>query len=65
MSQMANYERIMELERICDEAYQVIGSIAGEFHIMESPDVQRVLDNLSEKKLVHKDILPWPKSSLT
>lgn len=50
--------------RICDELYQVIGSLASTFGVFEHPEVQRALDNASAGKLVHKDLLPWPKSPL-
>lgn len=57
--------RIAELEQICDESYQVLGAIAGEFNVFDHPDVTLALDNLSKKKLIHRGLLPWPKKSLT
>jgi hypothetical protein len=44
--------RIEELETICAEAYQVIGAFSDFL-----PDA-KLLDNLSQQKLVHKDVLP-------
>jgi exonuclease VII small subunit len=49
---------------VCAELYQVIGSLAEEFGVFDHPDVQRALDNASAHKLVHRDLLPWPKQPL-
>lgn len=45
--------RIEELERLCAEAYQVIGCFSDYL-----PDA-KILDNLSQAKLVHDDVLPF------
>jgi len=49
---------------VCAELYQVIAAMAGEFGVLDHPDVQRALDNASQAALVHKDLLPWPKQEL-
>jgi hypothetical protein len=54
--------RIAELEQVCAELYQVIGSLADHAGCFDHPDVQRALDNASKARLVHRDLLPWPKS---
>lgn len=53
-----------EIHGVCAELYQIIGSLASEFNVFDHSEVQRALDNASEGKLVHKDLLPWPKSTL-
>jgi len=57
---MSHTGRIQELERICAEAYQVIGILADEAGRFNDPAVTKVLDNLSEQALVHDDVLPFP-----
>lgn len=49
--------RIADLERICAETYQVVGILA---RSIESDHVNKALDNLSQQKLVHEDVLPFP-----
>ncbi|EDL8063756.1 hypothetical protein CTA21_16525 [Salmonella enterica] len=52
--------RIDELETICAEAYQVVGALACAAGVFESSDgVEKILDNLSEARLVHDDVLPF------
>jgi len=46
-------DRIEELETICAEAYQVVGLFSDFL-----PDA-KLLDNLSQQKLVHTDVLPF------
>lgn len=53
-----------EAATVCAELYQVIGCLAGELGVFVHPDVQRALDNANEHKLVHRDLLPWPKQPL-
>jgi hypothetical protein len=57
--------RIVELERICAELYQVVGSLADHVDCFDHPDVQRALDNASKTRLVHRDLLPWPRRRLS
>ena len=53
-----------ELERICGELYQIIGSLAYYAGVFDHPDVQSALDNASRGKLVHRNLLPWPRKPL-
>jgi hypothetical protein len=59
---MSQSNRIAELEQVCAELYQVIGSLADHAGCFDHPDVQRALDNASKARLVHRDLIPWPKS---
>ena len=53
-------ERILELEDLCGEAYQVVGALACEAQMFEtSEQVSHMLDNLSECKMIHDDVLPF------
>jgi hypothetical protein len=49
-----------ELERICAEAYQVVGSLLSDLGKFDTPEAGKILDNLSQCRLVHDDVLPWP-----
>lgn len=52
--------RIEELETICAEAYQMVGALADKAGVFEtSTAVEQMLDNLSEARLTHKEILPF------
>lgn len=52
--------RINELEEICAESYQVVGCLAYYADVLpESLAVCKALDNLSDMKLTHKDVLPF------
>ncbi|ENQ1546043.1 hypothetical protein ACEOHC_003854 [Salmonella enterica] len=51
--------RIDELETLCAEAYQVVGSLACMADVFETEGVEKILDNLSEARLVHDDVLPF------
>jgi hypothetical protein len=52
---------IDELKTICAETYQVVGSLASDLGIFGSSEqLAKVLDNLSQQKRVHADVLPWP-----
>jgi hypothetical protein len=58
-------KRIAELEDLCGELYQVIGTLADYAGCcFDHPDVQRALDNACEAKFIHRDLLPWPKTPL-
>lgn len=49
-----------ELETICAESYQVVGILADAAGVFEtSESVSGALDNLSQAKLVHTDVLPF------
>lgn len=60
----AGSEEYPDAPMVCAELYQVIASLAFHFGVMEHPDVQKALDNASQHKLVHVDLLPWPKQDL-
>lgn len=49
-----------EAEQVCAEAYQVVGSLLSDLGKFDTPEAEKILDNLSQAKLVHKDVLPWP-----
>lgn len=51
--------RIEELETICAEAYQVVGSLADDAGRFQEDDVEKILDHLSQMKIIHPDVLPW------
>jgi hypothetical protein len=53
-----------ELERVCSELYQIIGSLAYYAGVFDNADVQRALDNAAKAKLVHRNLLPWPRKPL-
>lgn len=50
-------KRIGELETLLGEAYQVVGTLASDCGRFEDPQVEKVLDNLSEMRMVHEDAL--------
>jgi hypothetical protein len=45
---------------VCWEAYQVVGSLLSDLGVFETPEAGRILDNLSQARLVHQNVLPWP-----
>lgn len=47
------------LSTVCAEAYQVVGVMADALGVFGDAAVQEVLDNLSQQKLVHRDVLPF------
>lgn len=56
-------KRIEELENICGVAYQVVGSLALQAGVFEtSEQVSKLLDNLSECRMIHTDVLPFKLS---
>lgn len=59
VSQLTDSIRIIELERICSESCQVVATLASQMGMFEHIEVQRALDNLSEKKIRHPDVLPF------
>ena len=58
-------DRVAELETVCAELHAVIGALAAEAGVYDHPEVARALDNAFECRLVHKDLLPWPKTPLS
>lgn len=49
-----------EAEQVCAEAYQVVGSLLSDLGKFDTDEAEKILDNLSQAKMVHKDVLPWP-----
>ncbi|EPD1585594.1 DUF551 domain-containing protein [Escherichia coli] len=47
------------LSTVCAEAYQVVGVMADALGVFGDAAVQKVLDNLSQQKLVHRDVLTF------
>lgn len=47
------------LSTVCAEAYQVVGVMADALGVFGDAAVQKVLDNLSQQKLAHRDVLPF------
>ncbi|EGJ0176651.1 DUF550 domain-containing protein [Escherichia coli] len=47
------------LSTVCAEAYQVVGVMADALGVFGDAAVQKVLDNLSQQKIVHRDVLPF------
>lgn len=55
----AAFARINELEMICAEAYQVVGSLLDDCGRFGDEDGDKILDNLSQHRMIHEDVLPW------
>jgi hypothetical protein len=49
-----------EAMAVCYEAYQVVGSMLNDLGQFETDRATKVLDNLSQARKVHDDVLPWP-----
>lgn len=56
--------RVEQLEQVCAEAYQVVGSMASDLGVFEEPCITKALDNLSSMSLLHEDVLPFPSFEL-
>lgn len=56
---IAKRERIDELEEVCAEAYQVVGCLLYDLGDFGSDRAEKILDNLSQMRMVHDDVLPW------
>ncbi|MBT2322564.1 hypothetical protein J7E62_09420 [Variovorax paradoxus] len=48
-----------EATLVCYEAYQVVGSLLSDIGQFHTDSASKILDNLSQAKLMHKDVLPW------
>lgn len=48
-----------EAAEVCGEAYQVVGSLLSDLGIFETERARKILDNLSQHRMVHRDVLPW------
>jgi hypothetical protein len=51
--------RIAELKTICSESYQVVGALASDCGRFGDGEIYKALDNLSQMRLVHDDVLPF------
>jgi len=60
MIENAPHGRIEELETLCGELYQVIGTLANAHgDLFDHPAVIKALDNASGAKFIHEDVLPF------
>lgn len=50
---------VRDMKDIMAEAYQVVAILAEEANRWDDPKVIKLLDNLSEQKMIHKDVLPF------
>lgn len=48
-----------DVSTVLAESYQVVGVMAEALGIFDDAAVQKVMDNLSQQKLVHSDVLPF------
>lgn len=48
-----------EAAEVCGEAYQVVGALLDALGIFDTPEGEKILDNLSQHRMVHRDVLPW------
>lgn len=54
-----------EIKTVCAEAYQAVGVMLSDLGLFDSEHGQKLLDNLSAGRLVHKGLLPWPSAQPT
>lgn len=52
-----------EAAQVCAEAYIAVCSMLADLEKFNTPEAQRLLDNLATAELIHTDILPWPRYS--
>lgn len=52
-----------EAEMVCAEAYQVVGCLLSDLGLFETEAARKILDNLSEARMVHQDVLPWESAA--
>lgn len=52
-----------EAEMVCAEAYQVVGCLLSDLGMFETEAARKILDNLSEARMVHQDVLPWESAA--
>lgn len=55
--------RATQAELVCWEAYNVVGSLLIDLNKHDTPEAERILDNLSQARKVHDNVLPWPSYS--
>lgn len=56
---LTSSEEYPEAAAVCAEAYQVVSILLEQTGQFDTPRAQHLLDNLSQHRLVHKEILPW------
>lgn len=49
----------IEAERVCAEAYAVVGCLLSDLGLLETEQASKILDNLWAARIVHHDVLPW------
>lgn len=54
-----------EAQQVCAEAYQVVGILLDDTGQFETEHGTKILDNLSEHRQVHDDVLPWSPADTT
>ena len=52
-----------EVKTVCAQAYQVVGILLSEAGRFDSPEAEKILDNLGEQRLKHADVLPWASAA--
>jgi hypothetical protein len=52
-------EEYPEAAEVCAEAYQVVGCMLMQLGLFDTPEAEKILDNLSQHRMVHRDVLPW------
>lgn len=50
-------------DEVCAQAYQVVGSLLSDVGAFNTDHARKILDNLSQARVVHDDVLPWPSFS--
>lgn len=53
-------EELEQAQMVLGEAYQVVGSMLSDLGQFETDRAEHILDNLSQMRMVHDDVLPWP-----
>lgn len=54
-------QRVEQLEAVCSQAYAALGSIYASFKEGEEPvELDNLLINLEEGRVVHENVLPFP-----
>ncbi|KTI34240.1 hypothetical protein [Enterobacter roggenkampii] len=48
-----------DVSTVLAEAYQVVGVMAEALGVFDDTAVQKVMDNLSQQKLIHREVLPF------
>lgn len=48
-----------QAQEVCHEVYQVVGCLLSDTGQFDTKHGNKVLDNLSECRRVHDDVLPW------